>query len=32
VDRDFRVAGKVTHVLKKGFGLLQTVFDEPETD
>jgi hypothetical protein len=26
------VAGKVTHVLKKGFGLLQTVFDEPETD
>ena len=32
VDRDFRVAGKVTHVLKKGFGLLQTVFDEPEAD
>ena len=32
VDRDFRVAGKVTHVLKKGFGLLQTIFDEPETD
>ena len=32
VDRDFRVAGKVTHVFKKGFGLLQTVFDEPETD
>jgi repressor LexA len=32
VDRDFRVAGKVTHVLKKGFGLLQTVFDDPKTD
>jgi repressor LexA len=32
VDRDFRVAGTVAHVLKKGFGLLQTVFDEPETD
>lgn len=32
VERHFRVAGKVTHVLKKGFGLLQTVFDEPETD
>ena len=28
VDRDFRLAGKVTYVLKKGAGLLQTLFDE----
>jgi repressor LexA len=28
VDRDFRLAGKVTYVLKKGAGLLQTIFDE----
>lgn len=32
VGSDFRVAGKVTHVLKKGFGLLQTVFDDADTD
>lgn len=32
VQSDFRVAGKVTHVLKKGFGLLQTVFDDADTD
>ena len=28
VGGDFRVAGKVTHVLKKGFGLLREIFDE----
>jgi repressor LexA len=32
VHHDFRVAGKVTHVLKRGFGLLQTIFDASETD
>jgi repressor LexA len=32
LNRDFHVAGKVTHVFKKGFGLLQTVFDQPEDD
>jgi hypothetical protein len=32
VDRDFRVAGKVTQVLKKGYGLLRTVFDDSEMD
>lgn len=32
VQSDFRVAGKVTHVLKNGFGLLQTVFDDADTD
>jgi len=32
LSRDFRVAVKVTHVFKKGFGLLQTVFDQPEDD
>ena len=31
VHRDFRVAGKVTHVFKKGFGLLRAIFDESET-
>lgn len=28
VGGDFRVAGKVTHVLKKGSGLLREIFDE----
>jgi repressor LexA len=32
LSRDFRVAGKVTHVFKKAFGLLQEVFDQPEDD
>ena len=32
VDRDFRVAGKVTHVLKEGSDLLQTIFDDAGTD
>jgi repressor LexA len=32
VERDFRVAGKVTHVLKKGSGLLREVFDDADTD
>jgi repressor LexA len=30
VNSDFRVAGKVTHVLKRGVGLLQLVADDPE--
>jgi repressor LexA len=32
VDQDFRVAGKVTQVLKQGYGLLRTVFDDSEMD
>lgn len=32
VDSDFRLAGKVVHVLKNGSGLLQTVFDDSEAD
>jgi repressor LexA len=30
VDHNFRVAGKVTHVLKKGSDLLRTIFDESD--
>lgn len=32
VDGGFRIAGKVTHVLKKGSGLLRNVFDDAEAD
>jgi repressor LexA len=31
VDQDFRVAGKVTYVLKKGSDLLRTIFAESDT-
>jgi repressor LexA len=30
VEGDFRVAGKVTHVLKKGSGLLREIFDDAD--
>ena len=30
VGRDFRVVGKVTHVLKKGSRLLDTVLDDTD--
>lgn len=32
VGRDLRIAGKVTHVLKKGSCLLRTVFDAADSD
>ncbi|MEO8259612.1 MAG: transcriptional repressor LexA [Acidobacteriota bacterium] len=32
VGGDFRVAGKVTHVLKKGSGLLREIFDEGDNN
>jgi repressor LexA len=32
VDRDFQVAGKVIQVLKKGYGLLRTVFDDSQME